>query len=135
MTVRVSVAGHECVPGSAAPVVAFHLPLRLVPQVNAREHWRKTSARAQVQKLTTYAIGRAMLARLGLHLAPPYRVTIVRIGPRRMDRDNAIGASKHVQDALARLLGVDDGDEALITFDYGRKIGAFGVDVVIEGAS
>lgn len=113
--------------------ITFHLPLRLVPAVNSREHWRKVAARAQVQKLTTTAIGRASLAR-GPALAPPYRVTIVRIGPRRMDSDNAVGSAKAVRDSIARMLGVDDGDEARITFDYGRKIGPFGVDIEITGS-
>jgi hypothetical protein len=115
--------------------VQFAMPLRLVPQVNAREHWRKVNARAQVQKITTWAIGTAALRRLPSVMAPPFRVRIVRVGPKRMDDDNAIGSAKAVRDTIAKILGVDDGDRKVIRFTYGQAIGPFGCEVTISGQS
>ena len=113
-------------------MISFSIPLRLVPQVNARDHWSKTHRRATIEKTTTWAIGLSALRR-GPDMGPPYAVTITRVGPARMDSDNAIGAAKHVRDTIAKLLGVDDGDQDAITFGYAMKLGPFGVDVTIEG--
>lgn len=121
----------------------FALPLRLVAQVNSREHWRTTNKRAQVQKITTWAIATAALHRVRCKyddvfqpsVHAPYRVRIVRVGPKRMDDDNVIGSAKAVRDTIAKILGVDDGDRAAIRFTYGQALGPFGVEVTISGAS
>lgn len=116
-----------------SPVVAFWLPLHLVAQVQSREHWRAIHARATRHKVTAWAIGMAELRRAGAPRAP-YRVKIVRIGPRRMDDDNVVGSAKAVRDGIAQLLGVDDGDRKAIRFTYGQRIGNYGVNVTIKGA-
>ena len=41
----------------------------------------------------------------------PLKVTMTYICPKRLDPDNVVGALKHVQDAIATVVGVDDGDE------------------------
>ena len=39
----------------------------------------------------------------------PIVVTITRLGPRALDSDNLASSGKHVRDAIATWLGVDDG--------------------------
>ena len=41
----------------------------------------------------------------------PLRVTITRLGPKRMDPDNNVSACKDVQDAVADWVGQDDGSD------------------------
>lgn len=41
---------------------------------------------------------------------PPLKVAMTRISPRAFDPDNLIGAFKHVQDAIATVVKVDDAD-------------------------
>jgi hypothetical protein len=80
-----------------------------------------------------WAIGRAALVR-ACKMRPPFEVEIVRVGPVHMDSDNVVGSAKHVRDTIAKLLGVDDGDESKIRFDYGELRGPFSVKVMIKGA-
>lgn len=110
--------------------------LKLVPEVNAREHWSARQKRAKRQHLIIGIIGSAALRR-GSSLAPPYLVTITRVSPGTLDDDNNVGACKHVRDAVAKLLDVDDGDNSAVRFVCEQrrgKRGEYGVDVEIEGA-
>ncbi len=80
--------------------------LRLVSEANQREHWRTKHRRKKAQQII-------VLAELSKHPKPelPARITLTRIALRRLDTDNAAGSFKHVQDEIARWMGVDDGDE------------------------
>lgn len=67
----------------------------------------------------------------GLEIPPmPLFVSLVRIGPVRLDDDNLRAACKYVRDEIARIVGVDDGSP-LYTWDYKQRIGKYGVDVEI----
>jgi len=82
------------------------IPIRTVSEANQREHWAKRHKRNKRQQLeTTWHLSRA--ARWFVF---PCRVTLTRIAPRKLDTDNLAGSFKHVQDAVAKWLGVDDGD-------------------------
>jgi hypothetical protein len=65
----------------------------------------------------------------------PRRVVVSLVGCRRrkLDDDNFIGACKHLRDAIAASLGLDDGDPRL-RWEYGQMEtqGAEGVAVKIE---
>jgi hypothetical protein len=65
---------------------------------------------------------------------PPYVVTITRYGPSRMDDDGNAAALKYVRDGVARALGIDDGDEAQLTFKPRQQAAKFyGYRILIEG--
>lgn len=49
---------------------------------------------------------------------PPVSVVLCRLGPKLLDSDNLAGSFKHVQDAVARFLGVDDGDVKAVRWLY-----------------
>lgn len=86
-------------------VVLLAKGLVLVSEQNAREHHHVRARRAAWQRSL---VARALA---GIDPVPvPCAVTIVRSGPRLLDDDNATGSAKHVRDAVARWLGVDDGD-------------------------
>jgi hypothetical protein len=91
-------------------MIAFTIPrMRLVNTSNVREHWSKRAKRTadqrQAAKLYT------LKAIFDLAIAPPYDVTIVRIGPGRMDRSNIYVAAKAVEDGVCDALGCNDGDD------------------------
>lgn len=116
--------------------------LRTVSEANAHEHWRKRKQRVDSQHaIVARALDRwPMGAAAGAYLQIddiPHVVTLTRIGPRAMDSDNAVGALKHVRDAVAKWLGVDDGPrETRVSWAYGeqRRAGAnqYGVEIRIE---
>lgn len=90
-------------------IKVFHLPgMRLNTTSNTGGHWRTKAVEANRQRSVAFASIRAWI-----HLAPkfPCRVTIVRIGKRKMDDDNLASSAKHVRDGVADAYGVDDGDE------------------------
>jgi hypothetical protein len=92
-------------------VISFTIEgLRLANTSNLREHWSQTARRAADQRMIVTAHARKAIH--GASIAAPLRITVVRIGPGKMDRSNLYVTSKHVEDALSALLGVDDGDEA-----------------------
>ena len=94
-------------------MIEFTIPkLHLVSLANTREHWTKRAKRAAEQRRTT----RLHAAAAGLHLrfvALPAVVTITRIGPGRLDSDNAVISAKHVRDEIAAVMGIDDGDDRI----------------------
>lgn len=100
------------------PSRSLLLPLRLVNGSNSREHWAKRAKRAKEQRSTTTTVLRSLWEAPGL----PVKVRIVRIGPRRLDRDGAITSMKHVIDGVADWLGCDDGDPR-IEWDYAQERG------------
>jgi len=56
----------------------------------------------------------------------PLRITLVRIGPRRLDDDNLAGALKHVRDGIADSLEIDDGDETQAVWSVVQENGPAG---------
>ena len=106
--------------------------LKLVNALNAREHWSKASKRAAAQRaLTTAAL--ASVGAWGVEL--PLTVTITRHGPRKLDDDGATASAKHVRDAVAAWLGVDDGDDDRVTYRVAQQVQrGYGVVIVVEGA-
>lgn len=89
--------------------------LRIYSENATRDrHWSYRKRRAEYQKIKTRAA-------LGTHQwrSFPATVTLTRLGPRRMDEDNAIAGLKAVRDAVARWLGVDDGDP-VVSWKYAQ---------------
>lgn len=109
-------------------VVEVTLRRRLVSEANAREHWATRAKRAKAHR--TMARGT-----LRLHHAPipaPCRITITRIGKRRLDDDNLAGSAKAIRDGVADWLGIDDGDPRL-TWRYAQEIGRdYAVRILVE---
>ena len=103
--------------------------LRLVSEANTHEHhWLRVKRAA------------AHHAAVALHLgprrapAPPAVVVITRLAPGSLDSDNLQGSAKHVRDAVAKWLGVDDRDPR-VTWRVAQertKPGVYGVRVDVR---
>lgn len=112
--------------------VTIKLPLRLVSELNQREHWTVRKKRAGQQR----PLVRLMLAKERLWpVELPARVTITRIAPRALDDDNAAGSAKHVRDGVADALGVDDRTN-LVVWEVQQRRGKpkeYAVEIRVEG--
>lgn len=94
--------------------VQFAIECRTVSEANQREHWAvKFKRNKSQQEATWWAIFDAGLHKGCFSSAESLRVTFERIGRTKMDSDNLAGAFKHIRDAVARWLDVDDGDERI----------------------
>lgn len=108
--------------------------LRLPSITNTRVHWRVLARWKQDQRASTFF---ALTGSPSLHrnyhfpLRLPLVVVITRVGPRRMDDDNLQGACKYVRDAIAAVIGVDDGSRRY-TWVYRQRIGKYAVQVDIK---
>lgn len=97
------------------------VPVRLVSEANMREHWAtKHRRKKQQQSMVKLVFVSHKVPQ------PPVVVAMTRIGARKLDPDNLAGSMKHVQDAVADILGVDDGDEARVRWVYQQRIGKRG---------
>lgn len=89
---------------------AFTLPLRVVSEANAHEHWRVRQKRAKAQR---HAVAWAWVAAGLPEGRKPVTVRLVRLAPRTLDSDNLAGAFKAVRDEVAYLCGFDDRDPSV----------------------
>lgn len=104
--------------------------LRTVSEANQREHWRTRYKRKQSQQDFISAWWQNVVR--GRQIELPCRVKLTRIGPKALDTDNLAGSFKHVQDAIAKKLGVDDG-ASQVTWEYHQMpIGVRSYGVKIE---
>ena len=92
------------------------VPIITVSEANQREHWRVKHKRKKSQQ--------AMIAIClsGIHETPQQKARICavelhRFGGRSLDQDNLASSFKHVQDAVAKWIGIDDGN-ARVQWSY-----------------
>ena len=110
------------------------IKLHTVSESNSHEHWRARQKRAKEQRAVVALALRAWVDSLP---ALPCIVEIVRVSPRGLDDDNLRGATKHVRDGIADVLGVDDRD-ARVEWRYAQAKGPakyYAVRVSIEPAT
>lgn len=98
------------------PIVEFEGDIKLVSEANQSEHWRVKHKRKKEQQALMLSIWPK-----GLKVEMPCVVTLTRVGPRKLDKDNLSGSFKHVQDEIARKLSVDDGDESKVMWQYRQE--------------
>lgn len=87
------------------------VPVKVISEANAREHWRVAWQRGKDQK---ERVSFAMAGRVGdcvatLAVGGTIRVTLTRYGKRMLDDDNLARGFKAIRDAIAAKLGKDDG--------------------------
>lgn len=109
------------------------IPVRLQTESNTNGHWAPKAARAKIQKLTVRQVlgGFSPLMRASL----PLVVTLVKVGPgtKKMDSDNLPSSAKHVRDAVAEIVGVDDGRDDVVEYRYAQRRGpSHCVEITIE---
>ena len=111
-------------------MVEFAMPIRTVSEANMREFWAVKAHRAKGQRGTALLYTRTAL-RKKKPMKPPLRITLTRIGKRKLDSDNLARSFKAVRDGIADAIGIDDGHESL-TWVYAQAKGAYSVTVRIE---
>lgn len=91
-------------------------PMRLKSEANLREHWAIKARRTREQRrLTTIFLS------LADKPSVPCECVLTRMSPRKLDSDNLARAFKAVRDAVAKWIGVDDGDEKKIKWTYRQE--------------
>lgn len=87
------------------------VPIRVVSEANQRCHWSVRHRRFKQQAQAVWGVWMAERPKV-----PPgrLRITLTRVGPRKLDSDNLAGAFKGVRDQLAALIGVDDGSDRIV---------------------
>ena len=112
------------------PDGAVLIPVKTVPGLNAREHWRVRAKRVKNERGITWG-----LIYHKVKTAPlPIIVTMTRVSAGELDGDNLQGALTGVRDSIADAYGVDD-RTPLIEWRYAQqkcKKGLFGVIVEVE---
>lgn len=119
--------------------MTFRIPIVTVSEANQREHWARKHKRKVSQQDAVALLMNGSQRRLRA-LARPVVVTLTRLYPapdgKRLDKDNLAGSFKHVQDQVAYLLGVDDGDEAVVDWLYRQEPArSYGIVVALAGAA
>ena len=119
--------------------VSITIPGMRVASLNVREHWARRARRCSVQKAAVILAlrGTVPTATLkALRAAPRVNVRLVRLGGRKLDRDNLAGAFKPVLDGVCQWLAVDDGDEERLGIEWRQEPGGdYGVRVEIAAAA
>jgi hypothetical protein len=86
--------------------------MKLISLLNQREHWATRDRRARIQRGSTLLMLQQESknpTRKYPWLLKPLSIIITRVAPRSLDSDNLTASAKHVRDAIADWLGVDDG--------------------------
>lgn len=103
----------------------IEIPIRTVPGMNAREHWRARTGRVKKEREAAAWV-------LSRHPKPsvPCTVKLTRCAPSNgLDDDNLAGALKGVRDEIAKWLGVDDRDRRQVRYVYDQRRAPWGVRV------
>lgn len=103
-------------------VTYFYVKVKTVSEANSHEHWRNRQKRAKSQRHA--ALWAAKAATITNEPRPHVVVRLTRVGRRKLDSDNLQGALKHVRDGVADWLGIDDGRDDLVTWEYAQQTGS-----------
>lgn len=102
------------------------------PENGNREHWAVRKKRISAERQVAYIKAvRALVQFKPFKEGERFRVTLTRMGTRKMDDDNAIGSLKHVRDGIADAIGIDDGDTR-VEWAYRQVKAPAGVGAFIE---
>lgn len=95
------------------------VPIRTVPGMNVREHWRARSRRVKAEREATAF---ALIAHRADKPQLPATVKLTRVGPSNgLDDDNLAGALKGIRDQVAQWLGVDDRKSEVVRYRYAQE--------------
>lgn len=111
--------------------ICVSIPGLRTRSLNEREHPQVKARRVAHERGVTRLAMSAPCAQYRARPPEQLTITLTRVGPRRMDSDNSIGALKAVRDGVADALGIDDGDPRL-TWEYRQETGPFGVRIYLE---
>ena len=113
------------------------LPVITVAETNSRDDWAKKSNRTRTaRRVVSVAFGRRLDAvapyALAYHAGRSITVVLTRLGGRKLDAANLPSALKSTEDAVALMLGADDGDARWIASFRQECEGKSGVRVELR---
>ena len=99
-------------------------PLWTVTETNGYKEGSRYASRHRIkrQKQTVHEMLCYTLGAFPPVVCERWTILLTRIAPRRLDSDNLQSALKHVRDAVATWLGIDDGSDRL-TWEYSQERG------------
>lgn len=120
--------------------ICVKIPVRILSEANNRDHWYQKLKRKKKlwQAISIYLSGKKFPL--------PCKITLERIGPRKMDDDNLAYSFKSVRDAVSKIIieahfkpkasekrpmGYHDSDPRLF-WHYGQKKGPYAFTITIE---
>jgi hypothetical protein len=120
------------------PHLELLVPVHTRSEANRSRHeaWFTTKKHVDSQHLLVSSALRSRTLRCPY--TPPLLVTLTRISFGHIDSDNVWGALKHVRDAVAKWLGIDDRRDDLVEYQCKRERGPrgyHGVRIRIEPRS
>lgn len=120
------------------PPATWILPIVTVSESNQRD-WRSRSGRTKkAKKAVSVGLGKTLSALSAIsdhyHDGRSIRVKLTRLATRKIDAANLGGALKATEDAVAFMIGADDGDHRWIA-EFHQEIGDIvGVRIELEPA-
>jgi hypothetical protein len=116
------------VPPMRLPLLRVSVPVRTVSEANQREHWTVRNRRKKGQQEATLFVlcavnGDSILSTRAVAVWMGVDVHLTRYASRALDSDNLVGSMKHVRDAIAFWIGVDDGDPR-VGYQVGQRVAA-----------
>lgn len=119
---------------NAITQISVTVPIRIVSEMNARDHWRKRHARFKQQKLAVFYVLHPFRDELKAmaESGERIRVTLTKIGRMRFDTDNLAAGFKSCRDQVASLLGIDDGSERITWIYQQRGSAQYAAEIAIE---
>lgn len=114
----------------------FTVPIRIDSELNLPGHWRGRWARFAEHRQAV-ELGWPRVDGVPARLEAPAVVTLTRLAPKRIldEHDNLRSGFKGAVDAIAGMLGLDDGDSR-ITWEYRQETSkAYGVRITVERTS
>lgn len=108
------------------PLIVTVEGLRIQSEMNTRDHWRARKRRFDAQKdLVLAALTQVPTKiRTALRKAQRIELTLVRLGGRKLDRDNLTSGMKACLDAVCNhWLLIDDGDEERLGITWTQETG------------
>lgn len=106
--------------------------LRLQCTLNARRHPLETARLRRRERTAVLDLLRTLPA--ASRGRAPWEVEVCRVGPRRLDDDNATASAKGVRDAVAQWLEVDDGS-AEVRWTVVQQRGPYAVTIRVRRIS
>jgi hypothetical protein len=115
-------------------VVEVEIPVRILSEMNRRDHWRKRNARFRAQQTEVFFALRVFAEAMKLITSGDAEivVTLTRLDPQMLDTDNLASGFKAVRDQVAKQLGIDDGSDRIEWIYRQAKARTYSAQIRIE---
>src|SRR5215467_12912405 len=91
------------------PGFSLVFEVETVSEANRRDTWGKVKRKAEQKDKTIEEVSVALGAGQTVPRYGPWFVLLTRVAPDRIDKDNLPRSLKAIQDAVAAVIGIDDG--------------------------